>query len=66
MIKSFNKNGKYYYCKIYQNSWSYWVCRHEDGLETRALVNVASYKLKRQDVINAIDNVDNRFLNETI
>ena len=66
MIKSFNKNGKYYYCKTYQNTWSQWVCRHEDGLETRALVNVASYKLKRQDVINAIDNVDNRFLNETI
>ena len=61
MIKSFSKNDKYYYCKTDKNSWSQWACRHEDGLETWARVSVSSYKLKRQNVIDAIDNVDNLF-----
>ena len=64
MIKSFSKNGKYYYCKTDQSNWSQWACRHEDGLETFAKVSVSSYKLKRQNVIDAIDNVDNRYLND--
>lgn len=58
MIKSFNKGGKFYYCKTEQNGWSQWACRHEDGLETWAKVSVPSYKLKRQDVIDAILRVD--------
>lgn len=64
MIKSFSKNGKYYYCKTDQVKWSHWACRHEDGLETWAIVSVSSYKLKRQNVIDAIDNVDNHYSND--
>lgn len=58
MIKSFTKNGKFYFCKTEQNGWSQWACRHEDGLETWAAVYVSSHKLKRQDVIDAIERVD--------
>lgn len=64
MIKSFSKNDKYYYCKTDQRNWSHWACRYEDGLETWAKVSVSSYKLKRQNVIDAIDNVDNHYLND--
>lgn len=60
MIKSFDKDGKHYYCKTEQNGWSQWACRHEDGLETWAKVSVPAYKLKRQDVIDAINAVDDR------
>lgn len=58
MIKSFNKDNKYYYCKHNSGDWSQWSCVHEDGLETWAKVSVASYKLKRQDVIDNIERVD--------
>ena len=58
MIKSFDKDGKHYYCKTEQCGWSQWACRHEDGLETWAGVHVPSSKLKRQDVIDAISRVD--------
>ena len=60
MIKSFTKNGKYYYCKTEQKGWSQWACRHEDGLETWAAVHVSSSKIKRQDVVDAIDSVDDQ------
>ena len=58
MIKSFTKNGKRYYCKTDLNNWSQWACRHEDGLETWASVRISSYKLTRQHVIDAINEVD--------
>lgn len=58
MIKSFTKNGKFYFCKTEQNGWSQWACRHEDGLETFAGVHVPSHKIKRQDVIDAVNNVE--------
>ncbi|MEG2707473.1 MAG: hypothetical protein RR959_09040 [Erysipelotrichaceae bacterium] len=64
MIKSFTKNGKYYYCKKDQNTWSQWACRHEDGLETWAGVKIASYKITRQHVIDAINDVDDLELNK--
>ena len=60
MIKSFTHNEKFYFCKNNQTRWSQWACHHKDGLETWAGVHVPSYKLKRQDVINAINDVDNR------
>ena len=56
MIKSFTKNGKFYFCKTEQNGWSQWACRHEDGLETWA--KVSKSKPTRQDVIDAINRVD--------
>lgn len=58
MIKSFKQNDKYYYCKADQNSWSQWACCHEDGLETWAKVSVSSYKVTRQNVIDAVDDVE--------
>ena len=57
MIKSFTKNGKNYYCKQVNWSWSQWACKHEDGLETWAAVYVKNPT--RQNVIDAINNVDN-------
>lgn len=60
MIKSFTKDGKFYFCNTDQGCWSQWACRHDDGLETWAMVHVTSYKLKRQDVINAINNVETK------
>ena len=64
MIKSFRKNGKFYYCKTVHSEWSQWACKHENGLETWAMVHVASNKLKRQNVIDAIDRVDNCHSND--
>ena len=58
MIKSFTKNGKFYFCKTDQGDWSQWACRHEDGLETWAKVSIPAYKLKRQDVIDAVNRVE--------
>lgn len=61
MIQSFTKNGKYYYCKQVALKWSQWACKHEDGLETWAAVYIK--KPTRQDVIDAIDNIDNKSIN---
>lgn len=56
MVKSFTKNGKFYFCKLEQNGWSQWACRHEDGLETWAKVSKSNPT--RKDVIEAIERVD--------
>ena len=58
MINSFSKNSKEYFPKTVSSEWAQWGCRHEDGQETWACVRVSPEKIRRVDVINAIDEVD--------
>ena len=58
MIKPFNKDGKYYYCKQVNSNWSQWACRHEDSLET--WVGIFIKNPTRQNVIDAINAVYER------
>lgn len=62
MINNFEKDGKSYDLRQNTSSWSQWQCTHEDGLTTWAAI----YKKNptRQDVIDAIDNVDLRHADE--
>jgi len=57
MINSFSKNGKEYFPKTVSSAWAQWGCKHEDGQETWACVRVSPEKIRRVDVINAIDGL---------
>lgn len=53
MINAFVKDGKHYYCKNDQVTKSLWACCDVSGTEVFILVQVPSYRIKRQDVIDA-------------
>lgn len=59
MLKNFTHGGKTYRLKMKSTKYSQWACIHPDGLQTWAIVSVPHYKVKRQDVIDAIKRMEN-------